>query len=307
MKRSLYYILMVLFILSACVPIPQSLGQAATASQSALLPSPSDEPSRVPEPTPTPTEKTADSIIINNEFKRDMYCEYKHYSRVSLTDIINGKTLPYEKAWLDQHPFSKSTVPISKLKINSYHFEREVVDYSDANLKYIYFEGNPNSDSNPNNRPFKIISFYVFYDKDILSEMLEIKNHPFLQHCVNDYKSSYFGIMAWAWLNPNGTTAIGHSLFEFVTFENDVVIPYSSSSKDNYNRIIFPIIYSSNVHLNDPYKLLITPEYVLPMIYKRYPQISPFESAKKWVNTKNIPLETETKLFGTFLNLVAKW
>jgi len=233
----------------------------------------------------------------------DPECEFKNYSRISLFDIQSGKTLPAERDWLDKHPFSDKVKPIDHLEIKSYNSEIVRPDsISTADLSYLYFSDNPNTYSDPETRPFKIISYYVFYDEYFFNDLRDVTPDSRFYHCVDKNKSSDFGVMAWAWFNPDGTTKIGHSLFSIPNFEQDFV-QYNQVS----NRKIFPTIGASKVNVKEPIFLLSVPEYSLPTIYKDYPKISPLESVKEWASTTNMPAEAETKLFAVFSNVSEGW
>ena len=308
MKRNFYYLFMVLFILAGCAQ-PSAEMQTATASQEITVTATPTE-----RPTATPTEKPQETSIINNEYLSDYSLEYKGYSRVSLEDILSGKTLAAETKWLEEHPFSPEAIPITgKYSIDT--AEGELFSISIMKEQIVYFEPDPSDWENykdPDKRPIKAISYYVLWDEKLLDEFGRDLISSDLNQRYDEYHTSNLGIVAWAWLNPDRTTVIGHSLVDLTDF-GEFYIDEQIRVKEGYKKILdadmiwYPSCFSSVTDLKRPKEIFRTPALALAHIYTKYPESSPKELCKKWISTKIMPKELSTKLFGFTSAIQSGW
>jgi len=304
LTSTIFTFFLFLFILAACAQ-PSAEMQTATAAQDVTATATPTE-----RPTATPTEKPAEeAFIINPKFYFSPgETEYKCYSRVTLEDIITGKTLPLERKWLEEHPFGPDAIPIT----GKYSIMDLELNFSASHVKeyFIYFDPpkevkkDAEKYKDPNKLPFKIISYYMFWDEKILNELGFYKNQDdWPQESINfrntkiKNHSSNFGIVAWAWLNPSGKTTIGHSLFDFHWYNTDFILRKIGDYIYEEPRIMYSVIEISNFKLGREPDLYTVDSCALNYIHSKYPQTSPKDFAKKWITTKEMPDEMETKLF----------
>jgi hypothetical protein len=222
---------------------------------------------------------------------------------VTLYDFTSGKLLEIERKWLEENPFPENVVPYKSLKFfegksgqlntgpgvkpkpENYLFEMKHLDiqFILADIDY----------SDPSIRPTKVISYYVLWDEELFNS-LGFTDKVFEENRsmgVNkDNKYAKLGIMSWAWLNPDGSTVICHTLVGLNT-------NYVLEESFKYKNIIMPLVDVTNYKEYRP-DLMIAEDRVLMQIYSLYLELKPLELAKKWVSTKIMPREMENKLFG---------
>jgi len=299
MKRNLYRIFIVLFILAACVPIPQRLDQAATATQEATV---TTEPTSTwtPEPTPSPTPE---GIKLINTISLKEFPKFKEYSRITLEDFTSGKLLELERKWLEENPFPEDAVPLTNLKfkevptgMSATAGSERYFDIDTYNVQF--FLGNVDY-SDPSTRPMKVISYYVLWDEKFfdsigITDEVIIDNRSYGVEEENKYAS--LGIMTWAWLNPDGSTVICHSL---INFGNGQII------ENDGNGIIMPLVDVYNYKENIPENSIVEFKSIF-QIYLQYPELKPLDLSKEWVRTKIMPEEMQNKLFGV-APISSKW
>jgi hypothetical protein len=302
--------LLALLILTACSS-PAATQIFATETRSAAT-SPVPTPKPTEKPIPTPTEKPLSSqIIFNPEFIHSYGSDApditKKYSRVNLESIMNGTLLAQEKKYLQENNiFTYEVIARNKLILAPSPFSSS--NGFSATVRNIDFSSIP-KDKNPNTRPIKIFSYYLFddsvfllsmdLDKDSImdfdeaaSELKVTKNQ-----LVEEFKySPPFLIAAWAYYNPNKTVTIGHSFISRVNLEVDL-----KRVAENYPGRDYKFLPAYNpfvTKLDNRTDLNITNGWVvLADLLVRYPDLNPEPFINRWAKSGQMPKELETSLF----------
>jgi hypothetical protein len=123
------------------------------------------------------------------------------------------------------------------------------------------------------------------WDKNFLQSLGITDGHP-------EFKQSKkyipLGIWAGAWLNPDGTTTIGHS---FVNINSDIFID------NTRNYMPMPSVDAYNFKEFIPIQRIQSSREIIK-VWEKYPELKPpLDLTKQWVKTRIMPKELENILF----------
>ena len=301
MKRNCYCILMVFFILAACVSKPKGLDLAATATQEATVTT-QPTPTWTPEPTPTPEA----AYKINADFPKMGFEELarnydriaKEFSNVTLEDITSGKLLEYELAYIAENPVFTEEAENSQMYVNTRNATIGTGVPGSVDQTYQICDVFINSDwtyrENPNKRPIKYISYYQFRDEQLFAKlgMDPIKNN--IRKKSGQIAPNWPIWMAtWAYHNPSGKTTLGHSLVN--VFSHAATLDNLKKQGNDFKPI--PTYKFQNVKVDEE-TLKRSNQFVMYQVWLKYPELQADDALiKSWVKTKEMPEELQQKLF----------
>lgn len=302
MNRYVFSLVTLLFILSACVPNPEGLDQAATATQevTAII-----EPTITWTPEPTPTPEVA--YKINADFPKIGFEELarnydriaKEFSNVTLEDITSGELLEYELAYVAENPVFTEEAENSEMRVNTRNSTIGSGVPGSVDQTYqkcdVYIDSDWTYRENPNKRPIKIISYYQFRDEDLFTElgMDPIKND-------SRKKSGQIApnwpiwMVTWAYHNPSGKTTLGHSVVQQIFGYTGTL---DNLNKEGLDFRPLPTYKFQNMKVDEE-TLKRSNEFVMYQVWLKYPELQADDTQiKSWVKTKEMPEELQKKLF----------
>ena len=248
------------------------------------------------------TDRNIDEIKIIGEYYAPSASHFSNYSRITMEDFLSGNLLIIEKEWVEKNPFLENAIPITNLYFHTRVFYYPYYEKNEENQFQIEITDirttiSHDDYSDPKTRPFKIVSFYVVWDKDLF-EKLKIHQDsfpPYNKKTIGENQRSYgIGLMSWAWLNPDRTTRIGHS----------IVLMYNTNLDGS--SLLLPIVDTNNLYEKESFDFRFEYYYMLNKIYDLYPDLNPYKYALDWVKTNNLPEEAEKCLFG-ISNYLIPW
>lgn len=228
-----------------------------------------------PEAIKTPEAPQREEIRITNTVSMEDFPKFSKLSRVDLEDLTSGKLAEVERKWLEENPFPENIKPLSNIQLRDEKIEITGWYTIEHKFVYLFF---PFEYHEKDSRPYKIISFYVLEDKDLFNSL------SFSDESV--FGSKKLGIMSWAWLNPDKSTVIVHSL---INLRNANLL--DGDDFFEYPGVDFNIYDEIDPSTVDEIKSIMK-------IYSVNPELKPLELAKEWASTKNMPKEMELKLLG---------
>jgi len=299
-----FWILFITIIFSSCNFVPQYnfINTEISEYTQTITIKTSPEPISTIQPISTPTPPIP--YIINPELPKigleDFLNNYdeilQDYTTVSLSDLRSGKLIKFEENYLSGNPVFDDHVLSSEIVISSIKYSFNYGTYKSdlVNLK----GSGMDSHLIPETRPLKIISFYVFRDDRLFSDL---KINP-IRNDGSWYDEKWpFWLVTWVYYNPDGSTSLGHSLIEifdyvnlvnnlnnFPSYPNLPYLAYKPAPEFNY--------YDINI---DDLNINKINSLVVHQIYENYPDLKPDnEEIKDWVSSKSMPKDLQTKLFG---------
>ena len=231
-----------------------------------------------------------DEIKIKNTIDISEGPKFIDFSRVTLEDFTSGKLLELERKWLEDNPFPENAIPFEGLKLVDGKTGLSTLkydEYYEVDTKNIKFSISADY-SDLSTRPIKVISYYVLWDEELF-ESIGITDKVIEENYKSkDDKFAKLGIMSWAYLNPDKSTVIGHSIVNLLN---------SGILRRDDNLIECPLVDVYNYEIYKP-NSIITDIKSIVEIYSKFPDLKPLELSKKWINSKIMPKEIENKLFG---------
>jgi hypothetical protein len=263
-------ILMVLFILAACVPIPQGLGQAATATQEETA---TIEPTSTWTPESTPTPDTYLGIHIET----DPTTPFEQLPVVSYEDFETQNILKAEKKYLETYnPFTGNEIWPEEFSahITRFGYGRQI------SIKTNYIEKYYNDNSLLPTRT------YFFYKI----------NMPKKFFSTYSGKLDYI-LIGQVWLNPKSESdlpedkyRIIHHLYE----KRSTEIPEIKTKKF----VPLPLVsYDAEKVLQEVQWLSVDEDITVALIKSFYQDDIPYKYVKEWMHTGIIPSEMENFIF----------
>ena len=261
---------MVLFILAACVPIPQGLGQAATATQEETA---TIEPTSTWTPESTPTPDTYLGIHIET----DPTTPFEQLPVVSYEDFETQNILKAEKKYLETYnPFTGNEIWPEEFfsTITTFGYGRKI------QIKTNYIEKYYNDNSL---LPTRTLFFYQI-------------NMPKNFFSTWSGKLDYI-LIGQVWLNPKSESdlpedkyRIIHHLFE----KHSLDIPGITNKKF----VPLPLVsYDAEKVLQEVQWLSVDEDITVALIKSFYQDDIPYKYTKEWVHTGIIPSEMENYIF----------
>jgi hypothetical protein len=251
----------------------------------------------------TMIEKPKSSDLkLNNKFYLPSSPEFSKYSRITLEDFTSGRLLELERKWLEENPFPKNTVPIINLSLNDsivydYQYSEPEKTRWEMGIKVVLINPYKQNYSDPIKRPLKIISYYVLWD-EVLFGKLGFDDQTFNANKMfgisKEEKYYELGLMSWAWLNPDNSITIGHSLINMASM-------YLRS-----DLVLMPLVDMYEYFEKRAGDQRISEYKSLMQIYTLYPNLKPLGLAEKWVESKIMPKELENCLLGV-ANIFSPW
>jgi len=316
MKRNLSCILIVLFILAACVP-PQEVDHAATATQEATA---TTQPTSTwtPEPTPTPINEKELRIVGINEMReliaKDGFLPSPSMPEITMDDFQSGKLLEFVRNWAEKNPFPPQAVPVDVEK----HVTKDVSVrvYPDKRIEFtevyeIAYKTDPNVDykNNESLRPVKIVGFFKLWDEklynesgffDQIFEMSPSEEKILVKELFEKHAYFFYVIFPVAYLNPNREVSFIFYLTSFsyfpATFRLVIEGKYNTVDGEPLQREdtkLYPIYKIKN---ESYYKNMNTEFAMIKYIWEKYPETNPEPYIEKWVKTGIMPKELENCL-----------
>ncbi len=324
MKRNLLCILMVLFILAACQPIPKGLNQAATVTQESkatVIPT----TTFFPEPIPTKENLLSEVEFFTQEQVKEMFEKDQsmpELTRLTIDELFSENIQNQEDEWIKDHPFSENTVPMSA-QIKTENFDKTKFSFitlnrTDPSIDYV---------NNINARPIKEINYYVLWDEDFFNQSKYFES--FLEFAKemtnNDPKSMeqisktleiqkkekypFIGITRWAIYNIDGTTSKIYSITPYdllnyivydimhQNYQDGKMVTWEEDIKPNF-------VFETETHDSK----LFFDKYALPeALWKLYPNLSPATDIQKWVESGVFPSSLENKIFSSTYQYYNPW
>jgi len=320
MKRNSYSIMMVLFILAACVPIPGGLDQVTTATQEATT---TLEPTSTKIPEPTPTEENV-LRVVSIEEARDIIKTAPYptgFPRITIEDITSGKLQEMEKKWLQEHPISSEAVPVDLVKVTNKNNVFTASEYEGkmATFYEIDYKTDPNLDyqKNKNLIPFEAIGIYNLWDEKLYNEsgfFDDLRSaYPTKIDQINQIISdngTFFSVISFGIMSKDGP-AIGYimspsysasgyfnRIFNKISMVNGEIITWDYETKI---RLAYDLKYQES------FENMLTDNALAMYIWKNYPETSPKSLVDDIVETDSFPKDTGTKLFTFYDNINDPW
>jgi len=285
MKRNLYYILMMLFILAACVPIPEGLDQAATATQEATA---TTEPTSTWTPEPTPTLDTYLGIPIET----DPSVESENLPVITLADFETGKVLEAEKKYLETHnPFNGNEIWPNSFSIDRINYDwigKRIGLGKTTNLEQTYYK-------DPYLLPARnLFIFKINLPKDFFPIPI-VLNH---KHDDYDYNSLNYVLLGQVWLNPDGQPNNPDERYRVLHYLYILDKEHHPLPGDITKTFLpLPIYYldikTINEDREDSYAGTVTVMLPKTLYEKYYKDDIPVNYFDEWLKTNKIPKELE--------------
>jgi len=304
----MYFILFVLFILSACQPSPTGQGQAATAEQVNTPPPP---PTASPSPTQTPEGL---KLIFNSQFP-EYNTDFTKYSIVNLNNFISGEVLSQERKYVETNNiFTSEVTPPTEISTMEDRLYSQNNNFS-VTAKTILVQNSTRGlyTDNANVRPIKIISFYPFFDLDLfdkmgLDEAIEYNETTKKLGLSKEYyiqsQKTRFWIVSWAYANPDNTVTIGHTFINRNIYSSD-----QEAAKKNQRDLKFMpgFKHTKITYVGNPFDDFTNGWVFLDRLWKIYPDLKPDENlASEWIKTRQMPGELGGDLF-TYQTSITYW
>jgi hypothetical protein len=247
-------------------------------------------------PEPTPTPEVAYKINANlpvmsyDEMAEKVDEVAKDFSTINFGDFSSGKLLEWEQKYIAENPPFNEEVKNNDIIKNMEHSEGGGSSFEKNTVYILSEEGNF---ENPNTRPIKIITYYVFKDQAFFESMgidpIEITSS----------KKWPFWMATWAYHNPDGTVTLGHSLIDiFAHSQNIDKIKNRGDFPEGSDPRPVPIYKYFNLKIKEGMlkKKLNLATY---NIYQTYPEYQPNEEMiNLWIKSGQMPIELEANLFG---------
>ena len=275
MKRNLYFILFVLFILSACVPIPEGLARAATAMQG-----------ETETQKPTPTKEPTSTPIPEIRIETDPTVEIDKLPVVSYEDFVTGKVIEAERKYLETYnPFNGNEIWPTKFIVDILHIPT-------AKQIWIYKTKEPFSETYYKDPYLLPVRNLFFFRIKFPSGFFPKQDDKHLLYNFDNQENLI--LIGQVWLNPDsksGDPADKYRILHY-PFDNRSSAPMPGPIENNKVSVPLPVFSFGN----EDKSLTYSRQLIRSLILKFYKNDVPTKYLREWVATGKIPVELESFL-----------